>query len=78
MTGGPRRLPFTVPPFVFSSLKVCFSQDCENRCCKSWNKSPNNWVSHSVKFPLYVENNRKCIIAYLPVHAHTRFFLKPE
>lgn len=23
LTGGPKRLPFTVPPLVFSALKVC-------------------------------------------------------
>lgn len=28
MTGGPKRLPFTVPSLVFSALKVCFSSRC--------------------------------------------------
>lgn len=23
MSGGPRRLPFTIPPLVFSALRVC-------------------------------------------------------
>lgn len=29
MAGGPKRLPFTVPPLVFSALKVSFFQNQE-------------------------------------------------
>ena len=31
LTGGPKRLPFTVPPLVFSCLKVCLSNSF-NKC----------------------------------------------
>jgi len=34
LTGGPKRLPFTVPPLVFSCLKVCICLSNSFNKCK--------------------------------------------
>lgn len=31
MDGGSKRLPFTVPPLIFSALRVCFLTDCSRQ-----------------------------------------------